>query len=706
MMPHTFSLRQKLLIFSLLAFLLVGVLLTGGIVSQAAGGGADHALFMPLVQINPGFIPTAIDPNTLIIGMPEGVSNMWVTMVLDQNFGGQVQDSIPQLDIYRVYFPQGMPSPDVQAQMKDMLNARFIEPDMLAELFETRPNDDRYNDQWAHEKIESPRAWDVTQGSADVVVAIVDTGMDLNHPDLKDRLTSPDTWYDYGEDDDDPSDTYGHGTHVAGIVGATGNNSQGVAGAGWRTSLMPVKVFPDGKGSTSMYTVAKGVVHAVDKNADIINLSLGGSRDSDAMRDAVNYAYDHDVLVVAAAGNDDHESPSYPAANEHVLAVAATDQQDKKASFSNYGDWVDISSPGVSILSTMPTYHVKMNDNGVKKNYDYLNGTSMATPLVAGVAALVKAVHPSWKPDRVTQYLQDASDDIDDKNPDYAGKLGAGRVNAGNALAGDNQPTPTPTATPTATPTSEPTATPTATPTSEPTATPTATPTVTPTSEPTATPTSTPTSAPTATPTATPTSQPTATPTATPTTQPTATPTATPLPTTTPPNLLPNPSFEMGGGFFGGSPDNWDSSGSGAEWSQDEASDGSHSLSIGSCMFFGCGYWESDPVSVDVTHRYKLSGDIMRSSDMTPGLAFEQWDAAGNFLGELTVPITQTLPASVWNTLDAVEVGAGSDIPFDPATASISLRLLVENGSAHTIWYDNFYLGDFGLPADSLRLGH
>ena len=710
-MAASFFQKRYVYILALLVLLLAGILVSGGMISRAEGTGNGQTIFLPIIQTG---VTASIDDgdpsNDLLIGMPEGASDTWVEMIVSQNFGGQVHDTIPQLDIYLVSFAQGLPSIAEQEQIKETLHARFVEPDIQVEIFETRPNDPRYDEQWAHEKIESPRAWDVTKGSSSVVVAIVDTGLDLGHPDLKDRLTPSNTWYDFGEDDDDPSDTYGHGTHVAGIVGATGNNDEGVSGVGWVTSLMPIKVFPDDSGSTSMSTVAKGVVHAVDNDADIINLSLGSSSDSDTMRDAINYAYDHDVFVVAAAGNDDEEDESYPAANDHVFAVAATDDQDEKASFSNYGDWVDISAPGVSILSTTPTYHVKMNDRGLEQDYDTMNGTSMASPVVAGVAALVKALHPDWKPDEIAQHLQDTSDDIDSKNSDYAGKLGAGRVNAGNAVQDDADSTPTHTPTPTATPTSEPTATP--TPTSTPTATPTATPTNQPTATPTptatatATPTATPTSEPTATPTATPTNQPTATPTptatatatptATPTSEPTATPTATPDPDDDEsPNLLPNPSFELGnGGFFGG----WTSSGSGTAQTQDDYSDGNASLTIGPCDSGDCGYWESDPIEIDVDHVFKLYGDIMVTADMVAGLSFQQWDADGAYLGEVVVPISQTITPSIWQTLDDLEVGAGTESSFDSETATVSLRLFVAEGTSGTVWFDDFYFGDYGLP--------
>ena len=163
--------------------------------------------------------------------------------------------------------------------------------------------------------------------------------------------------------------------------------------------------------------------------------------------------------------------------------------------------------------------------------------------------------------------------------------------------------------------------------------------------------------------------------------------------------MLPNPSFEEGsGGFFGGSPIGWQSSGSGAAWTHDEASDGGASLVIGPCMFGGCGYWESEQIPLDINHQFQLDGDMMVTPGMKPGIAFEQWDEDGDFLGELILPITQTLSTSIWQTLEDIEAGAGTDIHFDPKTVAVSLRLYVEEGASGSIWFDNFYLGDFGPP--------
>ena len=531
---------------------LLAVLLIASVVSSAVLPGASFASTAkseggPFVFIPPSIaagesMPHGTGQSSHFMFSPAPGTPQSVVMEVVSETGGTITDIIPQIDAYGVSYPIDMPPAEVIRLLTQLLHARYVEPEYTFYLLDTEPNDPKYGDQWAHVKIQSPKAWDITQGDSKIVVAIVDTGVDVGHPDLKDNLTPRSTWYDYGEDDDDPSDTYGHGTHCAGIAAAIGNNGKGVAGAGWHTSIMPIKVFPDNSGSTSTSKIAKGIIHAVDKGADVISLSLGSTSKSSTLEDAINYAHDHDVLVVAAAGNDGKEEKYYPAAYDHVVAVAATDRDDKKASFSNYGSWVDISAPGVSILSTMPTYHVKMNDDGYEQNYDYMSGTSMATPLVAGVAALVLAENPEWSPDRVEKALEDNSDNIDDKNPDYAGKLGSGRLDSGKTVTASKPSGPT--STPTSTPTEQPTATP--TPTSEPTETPkptaTQTPKPTPTRTSTPTPTSTPGQVPTATPTPTPT--PTATPTASPTSTATSTPTATPTsaPTATPkPNPTPTP---------------------------------------------------------------------------------------------------------------------------------------------------------------------
>jgi thermitase len=342
--------------------------------------------------------------------------------------------------IYRLWL---RPGTDVQQAAEALAadpNVEWAEPDYIAHAAFI-PNDPRYPDQWGLPQIQAPQAWDVTQGSPAVAIAIVDTGIDLNHPDLAGKL-----WVNPGEipgngiDDDGngkvddvngwdwvnndnvPQDDIGHGTHVAGIAAAATNNGTGVAGVCPNCRVMALKVL-DAGGSGTYSNIAAGIIYAADKGAKVINLSLGGYADSQLLRDAVAYASQY-AVVVAAAGNDNKQDRFYPAAyDDYVVAVAATDNNDQKAAFSNYGDWVDIAAPGVSVWSTL-----------YDDTYAAWSGSSMAAPFVSGVAGLVRSKNPSWSAGAARGQLLHTADGIDSLNPGYEGKLGAGRVNAYRAV--------------------------------------------------------------------------------------------------------------------------------------------------------------------------------------------------------------------------------------------------------------------------------
>jgi thermitase len=244
------------------------------------------------------------------------------------------------------------------------------------------PNDPYYGQQWQYPKIQAPDAWAVVTGTSQVAIAILDTGIDQSHEDLRSKVAQNVNFTTSGSFDD----KYGHGTHVAGSAAAATNNGLGVAGTCPNCALYNVKVLGD-NGSGAWSWIASGIVWAADEGAKVINMSLGGSTGSSTVEEAVNYAWNKGVVLVAAAGNSGSSSPSYPAYYSNVIAVAATDQTDNKASFSNYGDWVDIAAPGVSILSTAPDHRNRIWGFGVK--YATGSGTSMATPHVAGTAGLV-----------------------------------------------------------------------------------------------------------------------------------------------------------------------------------------------------------------------------------------------------------------------------------------------------------------------------
>ncbi|BEL12332.1 hypothetical protein Q0Z83_105230 [Actinoplanes sichuanensis] len=327
--------------------------------------------------------------------------------------------------------------------------------------------------QWDFTKIRVADAWQKSTGSG-VVVAVIDTGVDSTHPDLKGNVLSG---YDaIANRVTAGTDGNGHGTHVAGTIAAVTGNGVGVSGVAPDVKILPVKVLSD-SGSGTMSDTAEGIVWAADHGAQVINMSLGSSSKVTAVSNAIAYARSKGVTVVAAAGNERASgSPtSYPGADAGVIAVAATDSADRVASYSNAGSYVDVAAPGSAIISTY------------KGSYASLNGTSMASPHVAAVAALLKGYQNALTPDQIEAALEKSAVDLGTKG--FDNDFGNGRIDAVAALAAVAPPTTAPTTAPTTPPTTAPTtAPPTTTPTSTPTDSPTATPTTSPTTAPTTAP--------------------------------------------------------------------------------------------------------------------------------------------------------------------------------------------------------------------------
>ncbi|KZE64105.1 hypothetical protein AWM68_13445 [Fictibacillus phosphorivorans] len=321
------------------------------------------------------------------------------------------QESVKE-PIVTVDVPDGKKLDSYIKELESRDDVEYAEPDHLIKLDHT-PNDYYFDDQWHHQKIETESAWDQTKGSSNVTVAVIDNGIDLNDSDLKNKIVSP---YDTVNNSSTTLTAGDHGTHVAGIIGSSIDNYIGTAGVAPNSKIMPIDVFT-GDGAYSS-DVIEGIYYAVSNGADVINMSLGSSNYNYSYDAAIQYAHDSGVVIVAAAGNSGTSTMHYPAAYDNVIAVGSTDQSDARSYFSNYGYWVDIMAPGSYIYSTLPY-----------SSYGSMSGTSMASPVVAGVAALLLANEPNLSNYEVEQRLYDSAD--------YLGSsyyYGYGRVNARKAL--------------------------------------------------------------------------------------------------------------------------------------------------------------------------------------------------------------------------------------------------------------------------------
>ncbi|MCS6814529.1 MAG: S8 family peptidase [Cyanobacteria bacterium] len=305
-------------------------------------------------------------------------------------------------------------------------HTEFIEPNYRYRVMEA-PNDPDYPKQWNFRSINLEAAWDETRGSG-VTVAVIDTGISPV-PDL--AKTKFVEGYDFVHDRPEATDDYGHGTHVAGTIAQSTNNNYGVAGIAYEASLMPLKVL-DESGTGTIADIAEAIRFAADNGAQVINMSLGGGGESALMQEAINYAHSKGVVIVAAAGNANTNNASYPARYPHVIGVSALNAAGEKASYSNYGAGVDISAPGGSTDSGEAGGILQNTIDPETGNaiFAAFQGTSMAAPHVAGVAALVKAAGVS-DPDQVTQVLTQSARKVADDGLNY---YGAGQLDAAAAV--------------------------------------------------------------------------------------------------------------------------------------------------------------------------------------------------------------------------------------------------------------------------------
>lgn len=376
------------------------------------------------------------------------------------------------LEDIEVVTTQGtIPVAQLEKTYEELDNVEYAEPNYIRYL-RAAANDKLYPQMWSLQKIQMEQAWDITQGSQDVIVAVVDGGVDYTHSDLSDNVIKG---HNYIANNDDPMDDTrsSHGTHVAGTIGALSNNNIGVTGINWQVKILAIKVLSDYGGDDS--TILAGIQEAADKGAKVINVSLG-SRGScpRTWQDAVDYATRKGALVVGATGEVQTENGQpenvdiildTPTSCKGVLSVSATGPNDQRASYSYYGNTISIAAPGGDPDPSCDSFDSCsgswITSTARSNNYRLLAGTSMATPHVSGVAALLFAAKPSLTPEEVKNILQSTADPITTDHP--IGK----RLNAFNALQQvASAPQPPPPGDPTNTPIPPPAAT--ATPTQEP----------------------------------------------------------------------------------------------------------------------------------------------------------------------------------------------------------------------------------------------
>lgn len=362
--------------------------------------------------------------------------------------GLSITKQVDELGIVVARVGEGVMMSAAMERLESDPNIEYVEPNYIYHTMVT-PNDPRYNELWGMRMIDAPQAWDQQTGSESVIVGIIDTGINYEHEDLAANMwRNPgesgdgkenngvdddnngfvdDVFgWDFVNDDNDPRDDNDHGSHVSGTVGAVGNNGKGVVGVNWNVRLMALK-FLDANGSGSTADAVDAIIYATNMGAKVLNNSWGGGGRSRALEDAIRFANERGVLFVAAAGNaasDNDTFPSYPASYDlpNVVAVAASTENDGLASFSNFGrHTVHLAAPGTNILSSV-------SGGG----YNSFNGTSMATPHVAGAAALVWAQFPGRSMNQIKIRLLGSVE----RNGTFADRVTTGgRLNVNDALS-------------------------------------------------------------------------------------------------------------------------------------------------------------------------------------------------------------------------------------------------------------------------------
>ncbi|MEN8905600.1 MAG: S8 family peptidase, partial [Clostridiales bacterium] len=372
-----------------------------------------------------------INQDELIVKYKEGVNDKEKEKIRDNDnldVVSEVKNSTELLEIKK----ENQNINEVISNLEKNKKIEYVEPN-YKRFLNYKVSDEYIENQWSIDNTNAKKAWKLiekTENLKEVKVAVIDTGMNLNHEDLKGKIS--DDGYDYFDNDSNPENTDGtiHATHVAGIIAANSDNKIGISGLAGKApvKIMPIRVLGYNNQSDEEYLssidfiIAKGIYHAADNNADIINMSLHSPALSNVLKDAVEYALDKGVIVIAAAGNNNNDTKLVqPCSIPGVISVSATDYQNEPAEFTNYGNEVDLAAPGVSILSTISG-----------NEYKYLDGTSMASPATCALAAVIKSMHPEYTPNQVEDIMCKSSKDIGEKGKDE--KFGYGLIDFYKAL--------------------------------------------------------------------------------------------------------------------------------------------------------------------------------------------------------------------------------------------------------------------------------
>jgi serine protease len=452
-------------VFGRLCTLPVGLLVLGvgglhsaafaGISGGTVRGFTDHRP-RPEVRRDIPVIPDVVTVKHRNPGLMKAGSAVWRNALQKAGaksvrpaYAGHAGDATELSKIFEIELAPGTDVWKAAYAFYDDPSVEWAEPQYTRRLHYT-PNDPMFNLQWYLDKIQARDAWNVSRNSKSVIIGMVDTGVDMaradiaasiwkNHGEIPDNGLDDDGngfvddvhGWDFGDKDNDPNpslstniDDKWHGTATSMTAAAIGDNGIGMASPSFNATVMPVKVTRDADANQVTSYGYAGIVYAADNGADVINCSWGGMGASFEEQAAIDYVIGKGVLVVASAGNEPaDEIPQYPASYNGVLSVTATGETDQKSWWAKYGYAIDLAAPGESFYVAW-----------ARDQYQWMQGTSFSAPLVAGTAALVKAIHPGWTGLQAGEQVRVTADPIDGDNPDFAGKLGRGRLNAYRAL--------------------------------------------------------------------------------------------------------------------------------------------------------------------------------------------------------------------------------------------------------------------------------